>query len=79
MKRVCTHCERVSTDGNLWCQNRDCPSGTLTAVFDYGERLGDIEIVHLMRIFRMSALYEARRGTDQILLKVAHDGCQDQL
>jgi serine/threonine protein kinase len=79
MKRVCTRCERISTDGNLWCQNRDCPSGTLTVVFDYGECLGDMEITSLLRVFRMSSVYEAKRGKDQILLKVAHDGCQEQL
>jgi hypothetical protein len=79
MKRVCTHCQRISPEGNLWCQNRGCPSGTLTVVFDYGEHLGDIEIVRLLRVFRMSAIYEAKRGNEPILLKVAHDGCQDQL
>ncbi len=79
MKRVCTHCERVFVDGNAWCQNRDCPSGTLTTIFDYGENLGDIQIVRLLRIFRMSAIYEAKRGKETVLLKVAHDGCQDQL
>ncbi len=79
MKRVCTHCERISTDGNLWCQNRDCPSGTLTVIFDYGESLGDIEIVRLLRVYRMSALYEGKRGNKPLLLKVAHIGCQEQL
>jgi serine/threonine protein kinase len=79
MKRVCTHCERISTDGNLWCQNRDCPSGTLTVVFDYGEWLGDIEILRRLRVYRMSALYEARRGNQPLLLKVSHNGCQEQL
>jgi serine/threonine protein kinase len=79
MKRVCTHCERISTDGNMWCQNRDCPSGTLTVVFDYGEGLGDLEIVRLLRVYRMSALYEAKRGNQLVLLKVAHNGCQEQL
>ncbi len=79
MKRVCTRCERISPEGNLWCQNRDCPSGTLSLIFDYGDSLGDIEIVRLMRILRTSAVYEAKRGSEKILLKVAHDNCQDQL
>src|SRR5712664_3224449 len=79
MKRVCTHCERLSTDGNLWCQNPDCPSGTLTVVFDYGDSLGDIEITSLLRVLRMSAIYEAKRGNKPMLLKVAHNGCQEQL
>ncbi len=79
MKRVCTHCERISTDGNLWCQNRDCPSGTLTVIFDFGDNLGDIEITRLLRVYRMSAIYEARRGKEKLLLKVAHDGCQEQI
>jgi serine/threonine protein kinase len=79
VKRVCTHCERVSPEGNLWCENRDCPSGTMTLIFDYGDSLGDIEVIRLMRILRTSAIYEAKRGSETILLKVAHDNCQDQL
>src|SRR5215510_9024721 len=79
MKRVCTHCERISTDGNVWCQTPTCPSGTLTVVFDYGESLGDLEVVRLLRVLRMSAIYEAKRGNEQVLLKVAHDNCQEQI
>jgi serine/threonine protein kinase len=79
VKRVCTYCERVSLDGNLWCQERDCPAGAMPIVFDYGEWLGDSDIVRLLRVLRTSAIYEARRGKTMVLLKVAHNGCQDQL
>jgi len=77
MKRVCTHCGRVSVDGNTWCQNRDCPSGTLTVIFDFGEHLGDIEVTRLLRVLRTAAIYEAKRGDQTILLKVAHDNSQE--
>ncbi|HVO42750.1 MAG TPA: hypothetical protein VMT34_09010 [Aggregatilineales bacterium] len=79
MKRVCTNCGQIAPHGNAWCQNRDCPSGTLTTIFDYGESLGDLEIVRLLRVLRASAIYEARRGDQEVVLKVAHDDCQDQL
>lgn len=79
MKRVCTHCERISADGNLWCQEPDCPAGNMPAVFGYGEFLGDIEVVRLLRVLRTSAVYEARRGGELLLLKVAHNGCQEVL
>jgi serine/threonine protein kinase len=79
MKRVCTNCGQIAPHGNAWCQNRDCPSGTLTTIFDYGDSLGDIEVVQLMRVFRSSAIYEAQRGSQPVLLKVAHDGAQEQL
>lgn len=79
MKRVCTVCQRVSVDGNLWCQEPDCPAGNMPLIFDYGEWLGDIKVVRLLRVLRTSAIYEAERDKEQVLLKVAHPGCQDQL
>jgi serine/threonine protein kinase len=79
VKRVCTLCQRVSLDGNLWCQEPDCPAGNMPLVLDYGEWLGDIEVIRLLRVLRTSAIYEAKRGEEMLLLKVAHPGCQDQL
>ena len=79
MKRVCTVCHRISPDGNLWCQEPDCPAGDLPTIFDYGEWLGDIEVLRLMRVLRSSAIYEAQRQKEKVLLKVAHNGHQDQL
>lgn len=79
MKRVCTVCQRVSLDGNLWCQEPDCPAGNIPVIFDYGEWLGDIQVNRLLRVQRHAAVYEAQRGKDLVLLKVAHPGCQDQL
>ncbi len=79
MKRVCTVCQRISPDGNLWCQEPDCPSGDLPMIFDYGEWLGDIQVIRLLRILRSSAIYEAQREDQKVLLKVAHNGCQDQM
>lgn len=79
MKRVCTICQRVSLDGNLWCQEPDCPAGNMPTIFDYGEWLGDIEVIRLLRVLRHAAIYEAQRGKEMVLLKVAHPGCQDQL
>ncbi len=79
MKRVCTICERVSEDGNLWCQEPDCPAGGMPLVFGYGEWLADIEVIRLIRVLKTAALYEARRGKQKVLLKVAHDDCQNLL
>src|SRR5687768_9539902 len=79
MKRVCAVCDRISEDGNLWCQELNCPAGSNSLVFSYGEFLGDIEIVRLVRVISTATIYEARRGDEKILLKVAHDSCQEQL
>lgn len=79
MKRICTVCQRVSVDGNLWCQEPDCPAGNMPLIFDYGEWLGDIKIARLLRVLRTAALYEAERDEQPVLLKVAHPGCQDLL
>jgi serine/threonine protein kinase len=43
-------------------------------ILDYGEWLGDIEIVKPLIILRSSVLYEARQQKNKVLLKVAHPG-----
>lgn len=79
MKRICTNCGQVAPQGITWCQNVDCHAGSLTTILDYGESLGNIEVQRLLRVFRASAVYEARRGKENVLLKVAHDNCKEQL
>jgi serine/threonine-protein kinase len=79
MKRVCVRCERLTVDGNLWCQERDCPAGATSVVLGYGDSLGDVEVVRLISVLNSAAVYEARRGDTPLLLKVAHEGCQEQL
>ncbi len=79
MKHVCTTCERVWPETQLWCKTRTCGAGTLSIVFDYGEYLSDILIVKMVRVLRTATIYEAQRGKEKILLKVAHDDCQEML
>jgi serine/threonine protein kinase len=79
MKRICPRCSRISADGNLWCQEKFCPAEHAPDILEHGEWLGNIEIVKLITVLRSSAVYEARRGDSRILLKVAHDGCQEKL
>jgi serine/threonine protein kinase len=69
----------MSTDGNLWCEQTDCPAGNIPIVLDYGEFLGDIKVTRLLRLFRTAAVYEAERDEQLILLKVAHAGHEDDL
>jgi serine/threonine protein kinase len=79
MKRICPRCNRVSLDGNLWCQEKYCPAENATEIFDHGEWVGNIQITKLISVQRASALYEAQRGKTHILFKVAQDGCQEKL
>lgn len=79
MKQVCLQCNRQAADGNLWCQEGYCATTRKPAILEYGEQLGDIEIVKLLVVLPTSAVYRARRDQTQVLLKVAHDGCQQQL
>lgn len=74
MKKVCLACERTSSDSNLYCQEAYCPAEMSPNVLDYGEWLGDIEIIKPLIVLRSSVLYEARRQKQKILLKVAHPG-----
>lgn len=79
MKQVCTQCNRTAYDGNLWCQEPDCPIGRMPPVFSYGEPFGDFEIAKNLAVLRSSALYAAVRAGEKVLLKIAHAGCQERL
>ncbi len=72
MQRYCERCERVTQDGNLWCQDIDCPAEQGYPLLSYGEYLGDIKVTKLMRVWRTAAMYQAERDKEPVLLKVAH-------
>jgi serine/threonine protein kinase len=79
--RFCERCERITADGNLWCQDLDCPAESGYPVFSYGDYLGEMKIIKLISVWRAAALYEARRGKYTVWVKVAHrdDACENRL
>src|SRR3970282_1426609 len=70
LARFCERCKRLTTDGNLWCQDRDCPAEQGYPVFAYGDTLGDLKIIKLVTVCRTGALYEYLRGQQTVWLKV---------
>jgi len=74
MKRYCTKCGRISEDGNRWCPEIECPAEEGPALLEFGDYLGDVKVVKLLRVLRSAALYEAEHGKEKVLLKVAHSG-----
>jgi serine/threonine protein kinase len=74
MYRYCERCERETYDGNLWCQDKDCPAEKGYALLEYGDFLGDLKVTKFVRVWRTAALYEAERDGKPVLLKVAHPG-----
>lgn len=74
MKQVCLLCERTSPDNNLYCQEIYCPAEMSPTILDYGEWLGDLEIIKPVMILRSSVLYEATHQKTKVFLKVAHPG-----
>jgi len=79
MKRICQRCNVISQDLNLWCQEKYCPAENATEIFDNGEWFGPIEIIQPIVITRSAIVYQARRGAEEILLKVANVGCEEKL
>ena len=73
MNRFCERCQRTTVDGNLWCPEVDCPAEERFPVLVYGDFLGDLKITKLMRVWRTAALYEALRGEEKVMVKVAHE------
>lgn len=74
MKQVCLLCDRTSPDNNLYCQETYCPAEMSPNILDYGEWMGDIEIVKPVMILRAAVLYEATHQKKTVFLKVAHPG-----
>jgi serine/threonine protein kinase len=74
MKTVCLHCQRTSPNQNLFCQESYCPAEESPQVLEYGEQLGDIEIIRPIGVLRSSVLYEAQCNRERVLLKIAHPG-----
>lgn len=70
--RFCERCQRSTQDGNLWCQDRDCPAEAGHSVFRYGDYLGDMKITRQISVWRTAALYEADRNGHAVWLKVSH-------
>ncbi len=83
IKRFCERCERITENGHLWCQERDCPAEEGYPVFDYGDYLGDLKITKLIGVTRTCAMYKASRGVKEteVFLKVAHANpeCEERL
>jgi len=77
MKQSCLICERSAADRNLYCQDVRCQPELSPLILDYGEMLGDLEIVKPVIVLHTAALYEARRGNERLLLKVAHPGSEN--
>lgn len=74
MKQICLQCERSSTDSNLFCHEPSCPAEMSPHILEYGELLGDIEIIRLVTVLRSATLYEAQVNKKKIMLKIAHPG-----
>lgn len=78
MKQVCLLCDRTSSDSNLYCQETYCPAEMSPNILDYGEWMGDIEIVKPVMILRTAVLYEATHNKETVFLKVAHPGAENK-
>lgn len=74
MKQTCILCERSTPDNNLYCQEVYCPAEMSPTILEYGEWLGDIEIVKPVSVLRSAVLYEAVHQKQKVYLKVAHPG-----
>lgn len=79
MKQVCIYCNRTAPDSNLWCQETYCKAELSSVVLNYGEQIGDLEVVKPIVILRSSVLYKARQGQRPVFLKIAHPDHHERL
>lgn len=78
MSYICSHCERTAPDKNLFCTEVYCPLRT-EAIIGAGQLVGDARIIRSLHVTKTATFYEARRGDEQVILKLAHQGCEKQL
>jgi len=62
----------MAADGNLWCHRAECSLAHARQVLRRGDRIGDFEIEEQLGYLRTATVYAARRGTERVLLKIAH-------
>lgn len=72
MRHICSRCRLTSEDGNLWCQEADCPAGDMPVLFNYGDMLGNIRILELRRVLPTAAIYKADREGTPYYIKIAN-------
>lgn len=79
--RFCERCQRSTQDGNLWCQDRECPAEGAQSIFRYGDYLGDLKIIRQISVWRSAAMYEAVRDNSPVWVKIAHADteCEERL
>ncbi|MGB1250292.1 MAG: serine/threonine protein kinase [Candidatus Promineifilaceae bacterium] len=51
----------------------------MSALFSFGDMVGDMQIVKRLSVMQNAALYQAKRDEDDVLVKVAHDGFHERL
>jgi serine/threonine protein kinase len=82
MKHICSRCKLMSEDGNLWCQEVDCPAGTLPLLMRYGDYLGNLKILELKRVLLSATIYKVERGfgkeAEVFLMKMANPGSDNE-
>lgn len=82
LRNLCSRCKLTSPDGNLWCQEVDCPAGALPLLLQYGDMLGNLKILEGRRVLRSAVIYRAERGIENeietFFLKVANPGTANE-
>jgi serine/threonine protein kinase len=72
-------CGLLTSDHDVWCQERGCSLDEASIILNYGDQIAGIKVIRLLYLLRTAAIYEAQRGEQKIILKVAHQGCEEQL
>jgi serine/threonine protein kinase len=78
MKQVCLQCWREAPVGNLWCQESYCATDDKPTILEYGEVLGELNIIKIVSIMPAATIYEAERRGQKVLVKVAHAGFEER-
>lgn len=78
VRHICTRCKLTSADGNLWCQEIDCPAGTLPLLLKQGDQISNIRIDRLLRVLKTSTLYRVEIDDEKYLMKIANPGRENE-
>nr|WP_255604300.1 hypothetical protein [Oscillochloris sp. ZM17-4] len=74
MQQHCLECRKTNPNQNTFCQRATCPAEQSPWVLEPGEWIENLEIVRVVLIGRAATIYQARRNSQLVTLKVAHPG-----
>jgi hypothetical protein len=79
MSKYCSKCEVLFEINSPGCLKSNCGIKEASQILSYGDKVSNFFVESLLYIFPYASLYRVRYQQEVLLLKVAHQGCEERL